>query len=127
MLMRCPDARANVSRRTTRLCTNFGCREDGKSFAMSAWCRLTCLCLATWTPKPASQCLRHEELAQRRQRAALTGTSLPDLGLRHMTSNGGVLLLFAIVIFLLLLLLLLQIRTQPHLRMSVGQQHSSIS
>jgi hypothetical protein len=38
MLMRCPEARANVSRRTTRLYTSSGCREDRKAFVSLA-CR----------------------------------------------------------------------------------------
>jgi hypothetical protein len=36
MFMRCPDARANVSRRTTRLSNNSGCRDDKKTFVQSA-------------------------------------------------------------------------------------------
>jgi hypothetical protein len=96
-LMRCPEARANVSRRTTRLFTNYGCREYREQDL-----RIVGMVLADvplighqdaqlWAlPKPAGQCLRHKKVEERRHGAALTDTSLPGLGLGHMTVNDVV-------------------------------------
>jgi hypothetical protein len=93
MLIRFPDvSMANVSRRTTKLCTYSGCRDARKTFVSSAWRKPTCHQDAQlWAlPYPASQCYRHKELEKGRQRAALTDTSLPDLSLRYMAINDGV-------------------------------------